>query len=1633
MGQALTASTSTIVDADGLSNAEFTYEWLYRRTPFSQGTRRWTYVYTVISGATDPTYTLQPRDEDEKIALRVSFTDDAGNEETLTSEATVDVVPEAVTVPDAPRNVAVTPTDHGHLVVTWEPPLNNGGSAITAYVVQWKESGDSWDERPDRQVRTSTHTTSHEIQGLNASRFPIESSTYDVRVIAANVVGNGPSSEEATATPYTSLFIDTSIPNVPATGGPTIVGQARVGQTLTADVSGIEDGNGLPTGKFYRWVSNDRTSDQRIPGTGGYGYPGSANLADTYVPSEQDVGKTIKVIVYFADDAGYAEELTSAEIGPVVAGTNSPATGAPEINGTVQVGETLTVNVSGISDGDGLTRATYNYQWLSDGDSEIEGATSSTYVLQASEFRKTIKARVTFRDDVGSAETLTSAPTDPVAAGPNNPAAGTPTISGMVRVGRTLTVDISDISDADGLNNATYDYQWLSSRDTEIAGATNTTYTLQDTDIGKSITVRVSFADDFGYEEALTSDATAPVEGLPPLPPPPNNLQASTQRNGTVKLAWEAPADAEVTGYRIQRLRVGGDRAEPQTLVEDTGSTGTSYHDKSARLGVGYEYRVSALNETGPGDASDWVTAQATEDTSPEPTDRTNGLRASVEAGAVILNWNAPDDDSDVAMYRILRHRPEEGETEPLVYVDYTLSRATSYSDTEVESGTLYVYSVQAADFFGFLGEASDPASVRVPGSNSPATGAPTISGIVQVGETLTADPSGIFDSDGLANATFSYQWLADDTGIAGAAGSGYTLMEADEGKTIKVRVSFTDDAGNEETLTSAATAAVAATVPGVPSSVAAEPGGTGKIDVSWQEPDSNGGSAITSYTVQWKEAADSWDTAADVSEATTTDTTYTITSLTLGVEYSVRVIATNSAGDGQASEEATATADAQTSQQQGDSENTPAAGSPTISGTPEVRQTLSVETSAISDADGLANAAFTYQWISTDGITDTDIAGATGSTYTLVSNDEDKTIKVRVSFTDDSGNDETLTSAATAAVEAALTAELQGVPNSHNGSGTFTFRILFSEPVTVGFAALKEHSFQVSNATIKRAQRVNGRNDLRKFTIRPSSDAAVELVLPATADCDDEGAICTSDRKRLSTRLEIIVPGPANTAATGTPTISGTLEVGQTLTASTSGIADADGLGNVSFSYQWIANDGATDTDIQGATGSTYTLTESDEGKTIKVQVNFTDDRDNEETLTSAATAAVSAAPTLNNPSTGAPAISGTARVGETLTADTLGISDEDGLDNVSFAYQWLADDAEIHGATGSTYTLTDTQEGTVIEVRVTFTDDGGNEETLTSAATVAVEARPNNPATGAPIINGTAQVGETLTADTSDISDANGTDNATFLFQWLANDADIAGATDSAYTVADADEGKTIRVRVSFTDDAGHDETLTSTATAAVTPAPPQNNAPTGAPNTSGTVNVGHVLTADVTSIDDQDGLDDAQFTYQWLADDTPITGATDATYLLTASEKEQTITVTVSFTDDEGNEEALTSAATVAVTTNPLAASMENKPNAHDGQNDFTFELRFSEQFGLSYQTLTNHAFTVVGGSIQKAKRLDRDSKTPNVRWEITVRPNGDGDVAITLPETTDCDSQGAICTGDRRMLSNRNEFTVGGPGG
>ena len=213
------------------------------------------------------------------------------------------------------------------------------------------------------------------------------------------------------------------------------------------------------------------------------------------------------------------------------------------------------------------------------------------------------------------------------------------------------------------------------------------------------------------------------------------------------------------------------------------------------------------------------------------------------------------------------------------------------------------------------------------------------------------------------------------------------------------------------------------------------------------------------------------------------------------------------------------------------------------------------------------------------------------------------------------------------------LTASFEDEAETHNGAVSFTFRIEFSEAISISYKTLRDHSLDVTDGSVTGARRVNGSSSLWEITVEPDSGADVAITLPVTTDCGDQGAVCTSDGRKLSNEVKLTVTGPdapeptptpqPNTPATGVPTISGTARVGETLEAFTNGISDADGLDDVAYSYQWLADNA----DIAGATGKTYTLVAADQGTTITVRVTFDDDANNEESLTSVATASVAAA----------------------------------------------------------------------------------------------------------------------------------------------------------------------------------------------------------------------------------------------------------------------------------------------------------------------------------------------------------------------------------------------------------------------
>jgi len=316
-----------------------------------------------------------------------------------------------------------------------------------------------------------------------------------------------------------------------------------------------------------------------------------------------------------------------------------------------------------------------------------------------------------------------------------------------------------------------------------------------------------------------------PVEGqTDSVPAQPTGLTAVASHD-SVALSWDDPGDASITHYRVYRRDRSVDDVGVFHLIEsDTGSAATTYTDGTVQPEGSYVYRVKAVNSHG---ASDWSKyARADTPAAPlagftlvdasdqsvlatlsdgvaltlsNPDTGSFGIRVETDAGASIgsvrlelSGQKSHTQTEGITPYSLYGDDADGLHGEPLPVGSYTL-KATAYSQSNLQGDALDTLEV----------------SFTVADANSPAVGAPAISGTARAGETLTANTDDIADADGLDDVSYDYQWLTDDTDIEDATGSSYDLTSNDVGKTLQVRVSFTDDAGNKETLTSGATAAV--------------------------------------------------------------------------------------------------------------------------------------------------------------------------------------------------------------------------------------------------------------------------------------------------------------------------------------------------------------------------------------------------------------------------------------------------------------------------------------------------------------------------------------------------------------------------------------------------------------------------------------------------------------------------------------------------------------------------------------------------------------------------------------------------------------------------------------------------------
>ena len=380
----------------------------------------------------------------------------------------------------------------------------------------------------------------------------------------------------------------------------------------------------------------------------------------------------------------------------------------------------------------------------------------------------------------------------------------------------------------------------------------------------------------------------------PSAPGAPTGLTAEADGRRKIDMSWMVPEDdggAAITGYRIE---VSGDGADWGELKADTRSKRTSYSHAGLTAGTTRHYRVTAINSVGTGPASNVATA--TTDSAPPGAPRDLTAKADGQ-NEIDLSWSVPEDDGGEAItgYRI---EVLGGGTAWNDLVTDTGSTSTRYSHTGLSAGSARHYRVSAINSVG-TGPASNDAT------------AATDSAPPEAPRDLTAT------ADGEREIDLSWSAPEDDGGEAitgyrievSRGGTAWSDLEADTGSTSTsyshtgltagsarhYRVSAINSVG-----TSPASNVATSSYPGVPTGLTAEADGQTQIDLSWNAPASDGGSAITGYRIEVSGDGTAWsDLEADTGS---TSTSYSHTGLTAGSARHYRVSAINSAGTGLAS-----------------------------------------------------------------------------------------------------------------------------------------------------------------------------------------------------------------------------------------------------------------------------------------------------------------------------------------------------------------------------------------------------------------------------------------------------------------------------------------------------------------------------------------------------------------------------------------------------------------------------------------------------------------------------------------------------------------------------------------------------------
>ena len=585
----------------------------------------------------------------------------------------VSATTDAVSTPGAPTGLTAAASGLNSHVLTWTPPTDDGGAAITSYVVE--------------ESNTGTGTWSVLIpanRGNAVPRFskPVSPGTITYyRVKAHNSVGTGAPSNAVRAT--------TKVVTAPA---------APTGLTATADG---------PTVINLRWTAPSNTGGAAITGYriesfrlgGGFWTDVTRNTqstATTYMHTGLTANTKLHYRVSAINTAGTGGASSSVRATTTAATAPAAPTGltakpdgptiinlswtAPSRNGGVAItGYQIESSPTGTGD-----------TWTNLVDNTKSTATTYAHTGLTAGTTRHYRVRAINSVDPGAWSNVDMATTAAVATAPDAPTALTATADGQTTITLSWTAPASN----GGAVIMGYRIEVSTDGGTSfselVASHSTTSYSHTGLDAGTARHYRVLAINSAGRsgwsntDSATTTAATAP--GAPP------NLQVFPTGFHDVRLTWERPpSDSPITGYKVEWSTDGGTNWEALIGYDDL--TRTRYQFLSSRLTPGsvFHFRVLARSASGDSAPSDAVSVTAA---SASGSGIATNVRVRQTSGnAAQISWDAPTDlpSGHQTFGYVVYKSDDDGNFWSLFDRNIT---TTTYTDDQVSAGKTYGYRV---------------------------------------------------------------------------------------------------------------------------------------------------------------------------------------------------------------------------------------------------------------------------------------------------------------------------------------------------------------------------------------------------------------------------------------------------------------------------------------------------------------------------------------------------------------------------------------------------------------------------------------------------------------------------------------------------------------------------------------------------------------------------------------------------------------------------------------------------------------------------------------------------------------------------------------------------------------------------